>query len=141
MENLLLVFCPCHITVFPIFFLASSSPCFAVCLCKENEDKNAWLPIHNHDLGAPTAFDHAILWLDSCIRAVLWIEHVPSAELNRGFPVLFATPPPPPNVYVSYFLVYAEYKNIAFVLVFWEEEDENLRAVVPRHLRVKPPQH
>lgn len=105
---------------------------------QEHEDKNAWLPTNNHDLGAPKAFDDAILWLHSCLRAELWIEHVQAAELSTAFPLDFTTPPPPPEVYVSYFLLYAEYKKFAFMLLFWEEEDEHLRAVVPRHFRVNP---
>jgi hypothetical protein len=98
------------------------------------EDKDAWLPIYNYDLGHSKAYDDAILWLHKQVRAVLWIEHVQAVLLPSTVSLLHdsSESPLPVGAPVSYFCLLGEFCNLSFVLLFSEGEDEHGRSLRPQ---------
>ena len=118
------------------WFLFLLPPFFFKCHLpfQAQEDKDAWLPIYNYDLGHSKAYDDAILWLHKQVRAVLWIEHVQAVPLPSTVSLLHdsSESPVPVGAAVSYFCLLGEFCNISFVLLFSEGEDEHGRALRPQ---------
>ena len=106
--------------------------CFHLPL-QAQEDKDAWLPIYNHDLGHSQDYDDAILWLHQQVRAVLWIERVQPVLLPSTVSLLHDASESlvPVGAAASYFCLLGDFYNISFILLLSEGEDEHGRALRP----------
>ena len=93
-------------------------------LCCEDDiacPLHAWLPVYNHDLGGAPEYDDAILWLNNLLFSCVWCPEIQTGPVHPAFSVGW-TAIPAIGSYGSYFLMYAQWRNLGVVLTCFEAE-------------------
>ena len=92
-------------------------------LCCEDDiacPLHAWLPVYNHDLGGAPEYDDAILWLNNLLFSCVWCPEIQTGPVHPAFSVGW-TAIPAIGSYGSYFLMYAQWRNLGVVLTCFEK--------------------